>query len=108
MIKMVLIGLGIAGIIAFFPFNFDNTYTCLAHRYVKGDNSTCCGKNPEMIHSDQNHAVDSHSGASHHLMQHYLVPFAFLWWTSIGIVFLQVRNLARQRKRLKSRHKGNI
>jgi hypothetical protein len=106
--NILLMVLGTAGMIVFFPYNFDNTHTCLAHKYVERDISSCCEELPGDADKDHCNPDGIHSGENHHLMSHYLYPFAFLWWTSIGLVVLQVRNIALRRKQVNPRHKGKL
>ena len=91
MLRYALLILGITGSILFFPFNFGNSHTCLAHKYIKSDASICCENPPGNEQPGHSTEVEINSGENHHLLSHYLYPFAFLWWISIGIVFLSYK-----------------
>lgn len=89
-IKRLLIALlllGITGTILFFPFNFNNRYTCLYHRLFAPSEpvmNTVSGGH-EQAELSQN-ISDEHAGHLHHsgqLIPHYLHHFAFLWWGSL-------------------------
>ena len=107
-LKLAFIIFGVLGIILFFPYNFENTHTCLAHKYI-GSNSPSCFEYSQGNKGSE-HCNDSvhNSRENHRLTSHYLYPFGFLWWASIGLVVLQVRNIKLKRKRLDKRNKGQI
>jgi len=108
MIKYGLLVLGIAGSVLFFPFNFGNSGTCLAHKYIKSNMSICCESSPAKDRSDDCMGVETHTGENHHLLSHYLYPFAFLWWASIGLTVLQIRKFKFKNKLFKIRNQGSL
>jgi hypothetical protein len=98
MLKYSILVLGFAGIILFFPFNFGNGHSCLAHKYFKSSTAGCCDSYTQNDSSEAGMKMVTMPSHHNHLLKHYLYPFAFLWWTSIGLVFLQLRNLNLKKK----------
>jgi len=107
-LKFAFIIFGVSGIVLFFPYNFGNTHTCLAHKYLGPETSSYCENTQVSNGSEHCNDIDLTSRENHYLASHYLYPFGFLWWASIGLVVLQVRNIRLKRKRLDKRNKGQI
>ena len=104
MFKYGILFVGIAGFIFFFPFNFGNSHSCLAHKYLKSNSPVCCLKQYSSNHSDHRIETEMNSVENHHLLGHYIYPFAFFWWASIGLIVIQIRNIKNKYKRLKMRN----
>lgn len=108
MLKFAGIILGVSGIIAFFPFNFGNSHTCLAHKYIGSESHSCCENSQGNENSAHCNDINPTDSDNHHLTSLYLYPFGFLWWASIGLVVLQLRSIGLKRKRLDKRNKDQI
>ena len=106
MFKYGILIMGLAGFILFFPYKFGNNHSCLAHKYLKSNLPECCLKQNISDHADHSIETDINPVANHHLLSHYIFPFAFLWWASIGLLVIQIRNIKNKHKRLKMRNQG--
>ncbi|HDL19322.1 MAG TPA: hypothetical protein ENH29_09730 [Bacteroidetes bacterium] len=83
-LSAVFLILGTVGVIGFFPVNFESRYTCIYHRFF------CDGmQNPTLDVADGNRpgGLCYNSEVPHNdLLKRYLIPFGFLWWSSIGLL----------------------
>ena len=86
LILIILLVTGIFGTIFFFPVNIDDSYTCLSHRLISQQkNHFLPDKRPDFGAAS---VKRRESENSHLLIKKYFLPYALLWWISIGIVFL--------------------
>jgi hypothetical protein len=84
---LLLLIIGIAGSILFFPVNIKNRHTCLGHKLMNNQQQEL-----NKLDSDQNsmihHTITSgHEGHQSLLLQRYVYPFGIFWWLSLGTVF---------------------
>ncbi len=82
----------LAGGVLFFPVKIDNADTCLfQHRF-----SPCAEQ------------VDSTAGAATYdtLIHRYLIPYALLWWLSLGAATLGVVGVVRSFRRGRSERRS--
>ena len=84
-IIMVLLLIGIMGTIFYFPCKFDNRKTCLCHSIYKEETS-------EIVMEDN---TCENACA---LMKIYLIPYGFLWWASLALLFSSVYYLKNNKK----------
>ena len=88
---LILIMIGSVGAIFFFPLKIGDSHTCVCDKMICS-NETCCQKRTNFgneNNSDMNHQVMEKMLNQHHneLLDHYLIPFGFLWWSSLIILF---------------------
>jgi hypothetical protein len=77
----------------FFPVNINDSYTCLSHRLLSQEKNHFSQDEHSEFDAASIHRKKSVD--SHHLVKTYLLPYALLWWVSIGIVFLSYRYYKR-------------
>ncbi len=85
-ILTLLLVIGIAGSIFFFPMRIDVQRSCLMDSFINA------------------HApMESHAGHSHTGMeamaQKYILPYGLLWWLSLAITYMSIRRMAKARRR---------
>ena len=86
-IKIILIitlSMGIAGTILFFPIKLDSGNTCMFH--------SICSKNTEYC---SNKALCAEN--CHLMQEQYLIPFGFIWWTSLVVVVLSSYHIKKSK-----------
>jgi len=82
---LLLLGMGILGVVVFFPVNINNQYTCLYHRLFSPEHS--------YPHTS---GVNITSIQKEILLNRYLTPFGLLWWGSLLLTALSIYGLKRQ------------
>lgn len=77
--------IGLAGIILFFPMNFNDTHTCLYNKYYCSYKNRPCPKmsNPDEL-NEVHHAMNMNDRGSI-LLKKYIFPYGFLWWGSLTL-----------------------
>lgn len=85
---LLMLGIGIAGAVLFFPVNIQNRYTCLYHRLLFPEHSYS-HSHKAAEHPENQVSRDSLYDHLHdQLLRGYLKPFGLLWWGSLLIVTL--------------------
>lgn len=108
MLKTGFFVAGLLGIIIFFPVNISDTYTCLAHKLTVPSSSIYCEMPAKAKKSTAITKTSFHEGDKHHLLSRYLIPFAFLWWGSIGLFLFQLKSIRAKNTLFKYRKKDKI
>ncbi len=82
-IRLILIVVGILGTIAFFPFNFNENYTCLYHRLF------CDMEEDHQIKSTNGHV---HGDQEFHnaTLNLYIQHFSYYWWGSLLVLAMGI------------------
>ncbi len=108
---LLFAGIGIGGLILFFPVKINSSYTCLYHRLVQPNHHVNHGDDNGVIHSKRHNApvlstdsagLGGHFGVSgseesnrtqtHHMMtsskllNHYIHSYAVFWWGSVLLI----------------------
>jgi hypothetical protein len=119
-IKYFVIGIVITTFwtVFFFPLTIDGRYTCFFHRIFDHSHPVSNIDNGEKahIHSEETKQPDNWNsliadGSSNRrtentthgsvLLDKYLEQYAFVWWTSIGLLALCIYLVLRQKKIIK-------
>jgi len=83
---------GITGAVVFFPFNFNDRYTCLYHRVCNPAQPVSSTPHHRHQAAAPENILDAnpagHHLAANSLIPHYLNHFAFFWWASLLVVGL--------------------
>ena len=89
-LMLLLLLIGIAGSILFFPVNINNRYTCLGDKIVAHHQQRL--NELDSLEKDMIHHVNISGQSNHHdlLMQKYVYPFGIFWWLSLGVVSLGI------------------
>lgn len=86
--------LGIAGAVLFFPVRIGGNHTCLYHRIIDAHPSYYSGNG--RLPTDTGHRDETAIDHSE-LLKHYLVPFGVLWWSSLSVVGVVVFVFVRRK-----------
>jgi hypothetical protein len=95
---LILLSIGILGSIFFFPINFNNQYTCLYHRIFAPEhhNYEVMGTDDLVLSVKKNYENEEiHS----ELIKKYIVPFGFVWWSSLAIIVFAFFLLNKERQK---------
>ena len=80
-ITIFILLIGLIGLVIFFPIHFADNECCVA----------------EVLAYKMNYAHKMHFNRDftdhHQLAKHYVVPFGLLWWSSIGLVYFNLKKL---------------
>jgi len=125
-ISCLLLALGVAGGILFFPINLDNRYTCMYHQ-LRNRSSHPPGhmmaahlresKNQSVIPTMEHHMamqMEEMKNAPYgylllwgeqdtRLLNRYLLPFGLLWWSSLAIFVIGCYHLRKWHRQHKKR-----
>jgi len=87
----VLILIGAAGSVIFFPLKLSESHTCVYHKIICPED-TCYQKGSVLsteTSKDMHHQVMDNISLQHHseLINRYLMPFGLLWWGSLILLF---------------------
>jgi hypothetical protein len=99
---LIMLGIGIVGVVFFFPMQINSRYTCLYHRLIQPDNlSVIKHKMPgysgdslaDPCHPQSNNMASNQSNINHEksvtefhtsdLLNRYIHGYAWFWWGSI-------------------------
>ena len=100
-LMIIALTVGVSGGILFFPFNFQDEYTCLFHRLFSPGHyhANGSGKNVERLDGSERHKHrlpgSSAIEMEEDLVNHYVVPFGLMWWSSLLLVALSLYGLKR-------------
>lgn len=95
---LLLLAIGLAGAVVFFPFNIENRYTCLYHRLLEPEHgiihagSAADGARSESVAGNGQFSTLDHHGD---LLAGYLSPFGFAWWGSLALTAFAAYALRR-------------
>ena len=101
-LSYLMLGIGIIGVVFFFPMQINSRYTCLYHRLTQPDNHSVimqkmsgysgdsltgsCDPQSTKIASNQSHTKHERSVTEFHsseLLDRYIHGYAWFWWGSI-------------------------
>ncbi len=103
---IITLSVGVVGGILFFPFNFQNEYTCIFHRFFSPGHSHSLNENAASTDShgeilaeqaNHNHKLPEKmtAGMEEDLVNHYVVPFGLVWWGSLLLIAISLYGLKR-------------
>jgi len=81
---MVLLVIGMAGSILFFPMRINEQRSCLMDSFVNAGTSA------------EFHADHDHTGMEV-MAQKYIFPYGLLWWLSVAITYFSIRSLTKRK-----------
>jgi|GEM_PF-3091320 hypothetical protein len=94
-IGCALLLVGILGAVLFFPFNYEDRYTCLYHRFSdRGESAlnrsltgTIQRRDGDHAHQHMGdiHSLRANSNDTEDLVRRYVFPFGLFWWGSLAI-----------------------
>ncbi|MBD3224805.1 MAG: hypothetical protein GF313_08755 [Caldithrix sp.] len=87
---IVLMGLALAGSIAFMPLHVNGQYTCLYHRFVDTSKPVAASM---LENRGQQDTVHGHSIQYQQLVHEYLDFYAWFWWASLLVLVFSIHHV---------------
>ena len=113
---MLMLVLGLAGSVFFFPLQMDDQSSCCYERMFGGNENCTCRKeaNDQSQHELAMNATGENAAGMHQhgseLLDSYLHHYAFPWWISVGLLaagcFLWIREKDKRQKTKDKRQKN--